>query len=221
MLIKCVVAVVFPICLFAQTPWLGGNQDPRDDMGAARAGDRWPEFPGHSDSRKIADDSELDSESPFRVDGLTLPDLDRRQEKPISGLVSLREVEHPPSKKAIRLLVEAQRDSEAHQIAKATQELQEAVRLAPSFREAHLNLGVQYARTEKIVEAKGEFETALEIGPPDAKAYSNLAYCFIVLGQFREAESFARKALQLEPSNAPAQTLFRISSDAVKQIDRR
>jgi tetratricopeptide (TPR) repeat protein len=137
---------------------------------------------------------------------------ERSTAKPTSGIVSLRELQHPPQKKAIRALLEAQQYWKAHDAPKAIAKLEEATRIDPSFREAHINLGVQYARTKRVDEALGQFHTALAIGPPDAVVYSNLAWGYAALGQFRDAEMFARKAVALTPENGRAQYLLRFAS---------
>jgi tetratricopeptide (TPR) repeat protein len=158
---------------------------------------QWPPFEDGAslnqiDGRAAADRTQPDAANRFRFerfDSTNEPSLElngnpplmaepseREQAKPISGVISLRQLQHPPSKKAIRLFQEAQRYSQAHDTAKAIGKLEEAIHIAPSFAEAHQNLGVQYARSGRTGEAITQFETVLEIGPPDAKAYSNLGW---------------------------------------------
>lgn len=138
---------------------------------------------------------------------LRLPD--QKTNQPPSGSVSVHELQHPISKQAIRAAEEAQRYSEAHDTVKAIAKLERAIRIAPSFRAAHANLGAEYARAGRLDEAVGQFEVALEIGPPDVLIYSNLSLALLTLKQYREGEEFARKALALEPKNAMAQRLLK------------
>jgi tetratricopeptide (TPR) repeat protein len=140
---------------------------------------------------------------------LRLPE--QKTNQPASGSVSLRDLQHPVPKQAIRAAVEAERYSEAHDTSKAIDKLEEAIRIAPSFRDGHANLGVQYARAGRMDEALGQFHVALDIGPPTALIYSNLSLAYMTLKQFREGEEFARKALALEPDNATAQKFLRIA----------
>jgi tetratricopeptide (TPR) repeat protein len=133
----------------------------------------------------------------------------RPEPRPISGTVSLRQLQHPVSKKAVRAFAEAQRYSQAHDTSNAAAKLEEALRIDPEFREAHINLGVQYARARRYSESLAQLETALKIGPPEAMVYANLAWVHAALHQFSEAEVFARKAISLEPGNASAQYLLR------------
>ncbi len=97
---------------------------------------------------------------------LQLPE--RAANAPASGTVSLRQLQHPISKRALRAAVEAQQFSQARNFAQAIAKLEEAVRIAPEYREAHINLGASYAHSGRTAEALMHFERALEIGPPDA-----------------------------------------------------
>lgn len=138
-----------------------------------------------------------------------VPDWPERPERePISGVVSLRELQHPVSKKALRAAYQAQQFTDAHNIPKAIAQLEKAVRIDPSYRDAHCNLGVLYARVGRITDADAELRKALEIGPPAAPIYFNLALTSAAAGELSEARVFARKALELDPANLPAQHLL-------------
>ena len=138
-------------------------------------------------------------------DPLVLRLPEQKANIPPSGSVSIQELNKRIPKKAIHAAAEAERYSEAHETAKAIAKLQEAIRIAPTFRDAHSNLGVQYARAGRMTEALTQFHVALEIGPLSAVIYSNLSLAYLTLGNFRDGEAFARKALALEPKNAAAQ----------------
>jgi tetratricopeptide (TPR) repeat protein len=130
---------------------------------------------------------------------LELPD--RSANKPISGLVSVHDLQHPIPKKAIKEAFEAGQLAKANDLPKAITKLEDAIRIAPQFRDAHLNLGVEYARSGRTVDARAEFDKALEIGPPAAPIYADLALLCAATKQLAEAEKFARKALELDPAN--------------------
>jgi tetratricopeptide (TPR) repeat protein len=125
--------------------------------------------------------------------------------KPISGIVSLGELQHPIPKKAVREAYEAQQFARAGNLPKAIAKFEKAIRIGPAYRDAHLNLGVLYARAGRTSDARSEFQKALDIGPPVAPLYTNLAFTSLFLRQYREAGMFARKALELEPANSGAQ----------------
>ncbi len=137
---------------------------------------------------------------------LELPE--RSANKPIAGVVSLRELQHPIPKKALREAYEAQQLALANNLPKAIAKLENAIRIDPLYRDAHLNLGVDFARTGRDAEARAEFQKALDIGPPAAPIYVDLALISIASEQYREAEAFARKALELEPTNGGAQRVL-------------
>jgi tetratricopeptide (TPR) repeat protein len=137
---------------------------------------------------------------------LNLPD--RPSDKPISGIVSLRDLEHPVPKKALQDAFEAQQFAHANNLPKAIAKLEQAIRIDPSYRDAHINLGVLYVRLGRTADARAEFQKALDIGPPIAPLYVDLALVSAALQQFPDAESFAHKALQLDPANRSAQVVL-------------
>jgi tetratricopeptide (TPR) repeat protein len=127
--------------------------------------------------------------------------------EPPAGSVSLRDLQHPIAKKALRAAFEAEQFSEAHNIPKAIEKLEKAVQIDPSYRDGHCNLGVQYARAGRFGDARAEFQKALDIGPPAAPIYANMALALIASGEMHQAQDFARKALDLDPDNRAAQRI--------------
>lgn len=139
---------------------------------------------------------------------LDLPE--RSADKPISGVVSLHDLQHPVPKKAIREAYDAQQLARAHDYQKAIVKLENAIRIDPSYRDAHLNLGVQYVRVGRGADALAEFKKALDMGPPEALIYADLALASLALHQNHEAETFAHKALELDPANSGAQKILQV-----------
>jgi tetratricopeptide (TPR) repeat protein len=125
--------------------------------------------------------------------------------KPISGIVSLRELQHPVPRKAIKEAHDAEQLALAGDLPKAIAKFEKAIQIAPAYRDAHLDLGVQYARVGRAAEARAEFEKALDIGPPAAPIYADLALTSLGLHRYLEAHTFAQKALALDPANPAAQ----------------
>lgn len=134
--------------------------------------------------------------------------LGHSDSKPISGVVALRDLQHPVSKKALRQAFDAQRYARANEIPKAIAKLEKAIQIDPSYRDGHLNLGVQYSRVGRIADARAQFQKALEIGPPIAPIYLDLALASLALHQRQEAASFAQKTLQLDPANLTARLVL-------------
>ena len=141
---------------------------------------------------------------------LDLPE--RRADQPISGSVSVRDLQHPVPKKAMREAYQAQQFARANDIPKAIAKLESAIRIDPAYRDAHINLGAQYARVGRIADAHDEFQKALDIGPPAAPIYANLALTCVALGKYPDAEGFAHKALELDPASSAAQKVLQLAS---------
>jgi Flp pilus assembly protein TadD len=132
----------------------------------------------------------------------------RSSSEAAANVVSLHDLEHPIPKKAIREAYEAQQLASSSNFAKAIAKLEHAIRLAPSYRDAHVNLGVQYARVGRGAEARTEFQKAIDIGPPIAPAYADMALVSLILHRSQEADTFAHKALELDPANTTAQKVL-------------
>jgi tetratricopeptide (TPR) repeat protein len=133
-------------------------------------------------------------------------------DRPISGTVSLHDLQHPVPRKALQEAYEAQQLAHSGKFAKAIAKFEKAIRIAPAYRDAHLDLGVQFARTGRTADARTEFQKALDIGPPVAPVYVDLALTSLALRQYREARTFAQKALELDPTNSGAQHALEYAS---------
>ena len=123
------------------------------------------------------------------------------ESKPVSGTISVSQLRHPIPKQALRAFAEALKYSEAKNTPLAIEKLEQAIRLAPLYREAHGNLGVQYLRADRNQEAALQFQQALELGQPDAILYVNLACARFLMRDYALGEDSARKALALDPKS--------------------
>jgi tetratricopeptide (TPR) repeat protein len=122
------------------------------------------------------------------------------QTKPVSGVVSVRELQSRPPKKALEAFVRAQHFSEASKPAEAIDQLRRAIELDPKWRDAHLNLGVELMRASRFEEALAEMQEAIRIGPATAMVYTNYAAVLATLRRPAEGEKIVRQALRLDPS---------------------
>jgi tetratricopeptide (TPR) repeat protein len=120
---------------------------------------------------------------------------------PLAGVVSLRELEHPIPKKALREAYEAQKLADAHKTAESIARYEKAIRIYPQYRDARVDLGVEYARGGRLSDAREQFQEALEIGPPVSTIYFDLALAALAAHEYRQAEKQARKALELAPGH--------------------
>jgi tetratricopeptide (TPR) repeat protein len=77
--------------------------------------------------------------------------------------------------------------------------LEKAVKLHPSFIEAHLLLGTAYLDNNQLEKAERELRRTLELDPKAAPAYFALGEAYRKLKKNDEAEQALREGLKLEP----------------------
>jgi tetratricopeptide (TPR) repeat protein len=128
----------------------------------------------------------------------------RRIERPPSGPISLSQLQHPPTRKAVGAFMAAQTLSQAGQFEKAAAELEKAVRISPEYAEAYTNLAAQHARMGRYAEAIADATRAMELTKPNAMDLSNLAFAQYKLNRYAEAVQSARTAVRLDPANDKA-----------------
>jgi tetratricopeptide (TPR) repeat protein len=116
--------------------------------------------------------------------------------------VSLNQLLHPPTRKAVHSFVAAQRFSEAGDYAKAATALERAVEESPGYAEAHVNLGVQYIRMGRYEAAAEELLRAIQISGPTSITLCNLAWVQTRLGRRDQAIESVRAGLKLDPASA-------------------
>ena len=147
------------------------------------------------------------SASPIEaVVAIHLPEDDRR--RPPSGPVSVTELRHPPSAKAIRAATAAQHSAESGDYRKAAQQLENAIRMSPDYAVAHSNLGAQYARMGRYDDAITEARQSIALGQPNPVDLCNMAYAQLFLRRFDDAGQSVRQCLALAPSSPHAHYLL-------------
>jgi tetratricopeptide (TPR) repeat protein len=115
----------------------------------------------------------------------------------VTGVVSLKRLEHKVPAKAIRELKREEKALKHGDLPGSIAHLQAALRIDPDCMEAHNNLGVRYMTTGDIGKAAEEFQTAATLDPAAADALLNWAGALYVLHRFEQAEDAARKARAL------------------------
>jgi tetratricopeptide (TPR) repeat protein len=131
--------------------------------------------------------------------------------KPITGVVSVHELQHPIPRKAAQKAFDAQKLVNRNKIPQAIAKLEEAIRIAPEYRDAHWNLGALYGRLGRFAEAQAQFQKAIDIGPPASAIYFNLALISLETRAYGEARIWAEKALKLDPANGRAKQVREIA----------
>jgi tetratricopeptide (TPR) repeat protein len=120
--------------------------------------------------------------------------------RPVSGTISVHDLQHAPPPKAFRAFAEAEREASSGHELEAVRKLQHALRMYPEYTDARCNLGVEYIRLRRYPEALEQFEKAVQAGPVSAMLYGNLAYSLAAVGRIQDAERAARHAIDLDPS---------------------
>jgi tetratricopeptide (TPR) repeat protein len=82
--------------------------------------------------------------------------------------------------------------------------LREAIRLRPSYWEAHDHLGMELGLLGEFSEAAAEFEQVVRLQPDDAQGHLNLGIALARQGRLSEALGQFQTALRLEPGNGKA-----------------
>lgn len=83
----------------------------------------------------------------------------------------------------------------------AQRDLTRAIELDPNNAEAHDDLGVVYAKFNRLSLAVEHFQTAIRLDPGYQKAYHNLAICRFIQGQAQTALEMVDKGLLLDADN--------------------
>lgn len=92
----------------------------------------------------------------------------------------------------------------------AIQRFRDALKLDPTFVEAHNGLGVAFGMQGRYAESAEAFRSALALGPASAHVLNNLGFAQMRAGKLDEArQSFAR-SLEIEPKNARTRENLRV-----------
>lgn len=113
-----------------------------------------------------------------------------------------------PREAADRLISEGNRAEDAGRIEEACERYREAVRAAPDYAKAHLNLGIGLEAAGAPEEAIRSYEAALAIDSVDAFAAYNLGKLLYTRGEPAQAEALLRRALESRPAFPEAQVVL-------------
>jgi tetratricopeptide (TPR) repeat protein len=127
-----------------------------------------------------------------------------RASQPLAGAISVRQLQHPPTRKALNAAVQAARFSAARDYSKAAAALEKAVALSPDYADAHTNLGAMYFRLARYQESIAETERSIAIGGATAPKLCNVAFAQLQLANDANALDAARAALRLQPDDPRA-----------------
>jgi tetratricopeptide (TPR) repeat protein len=118
------------------------------------------------------------------------------------GTVSVEELSHPLSGKALRTILDARRDLHNGRYSRGMDELRRALQDPEARPYAISMLGVEHLKSGELAAAISELTEAVRFLPGHPENQSNLAYALDLAGKPDEALPHARKALQLDPGRA-------------------
>jgi tetratricopeptide (TPR) repeat protein len=128
--------------------------------------------------------------------------------EPAAATVSADQLQHPLSRKGVKMIRKAQSDAAAGDHVKAIDDLKQALKEPSAVPYAHSLLGQEYLKTRQFEPALDELEQASNLLPHDAIIHSNLGYALFVKGDAAHAEREVRRALELDGANSAAQRLL-------------
>ena len=112
--------------------------------------------------------------------------------RPVAGTISVRQLQHPPPRKAFAVAVQAQRLSAAGDYPKAAAALEKAVALSPDYADAHMNLGAMYFRLGRYQDSIAETRRSIALDGPTGLKLCNLAFAQLRLANDAGALASAR-----------------------------
>lgn len=124
--------------------------------------------------------------------------------RPGSGTISVKQLQHPPARKAFAALFAAQKFAATGDNAKAVESIERAIAISPDYADAWVNLGARHITMGHYREAILETRRAIELAGPSAMTLCNIAYAQSLLGLQAEARQSAEEALRLKPDDAHA-----------------
>jgi len=133
---------------------------------------------------------------------IRLPDDEKP--RPGSGTISVKQLQHPPTRKAYEALFAAQRFAEAGNNEKAVDSIERAIAISPDYADAWVNLGARHLGMGRYREAIVETRHAIELAGPSSLTLGNIAFAEAMLGSQAEARQSAEEALHLKPDDAHA-----------------
>lgn len=136
-------------------------------------------------------------ESQSRVQ-VRLPDKnDRRSESP---LISMAELSHKVSNKAVKEARKADKALKARDLAGLIAHLEKVVEIDEDYIAARRNLSLAYLKTFQFQKAIDSFEKLAILDPRSPLPYSGLAATYYDMDHLADSEAAARRALEIDSS---------------------
>ena len=124
---------------------------------------------------------------------------------PVPSAVSVEELQHPLSGKALKMMRRAANFAAMGRHDKAIEQLQAALKEPSAVPYAHSLLGQEYLKTNQVPVAIPELEEAVKLLPHNVANHSNLGYALFLTGDLDAGEREVRQALALDRQNSKTQ----------------
>jgi Tfp pilus assembly protein PilF len=125
-------------------------------------------------------------------------------QKPVSGTVSVRQLNHPLSRQVQKLLQSGHRLIQDRQFDVAAQRFREAAQDDPDCVQAHADLALALSKMQSWEAAAAEYRAAVSLEPRNSILHSNLGAALACLKRLDEAQTEALLALKLDAHNVRA-----------------
>lgn len=145
---------------------------------------------------------------------LTLDVPEPMAPKPVAGVISVRQL---VPDKARKEMVRSEQALRKGRLEESIRHLEKAIRICPSYMEAHNNLGSRMMRKKNYERAAAEFLIATELDGRAGETHANLALALIALKRYPEAAQAARRSLELAPDYLPARYALGVTDAALNR----
>ncbi|PYS31444.1 MAG: hypothetical protein DMG11_01325 [Acidobacteria bacterium] len=119
-------------------------------------------------------------------------------------VVDIRQLTANIPKQAIKEYEKAVREIKDHNTQRAIERLEKAIKLAPNFYNAHLGLGQEYRKTDRLDAAEHELTRAFELNPREGTPLIQLGEIYLEKDNFERAAEVLSQAIRVAPGSAIA-----------------
>ena len=125
---------------------------------------------------------------------------DKRVDRSDAALVSISELSHKVSSKAMKEAHEADRALKNGEVAVMISHLEKVIAIDGEYLAARKNLALAYLKTLQFEKAIDSFGRLAELDPHSALAYSGLSATYYDMHRLADSEEAARRALKIDGS---------------------
>jgi Flp pilus assembly protein TadD len=148
------------------------------------------------------------AQDPFDVTESRLRALGTRGQQPISGVVTVHQLEHKIPGKARKEFQKAVRENDQGHRGSAMDHLKKAINIDPEFAMARSDLGAYYLFEGKPDLAVEQLNKAIAIDPHSPMPYSNLAVAYMMQNKVQSAERAARQLAEVDHAGSTRSSLL-------------